>query len=52
LEDGLVKGRKYLDVCRAEWQDMKLVLKVVEEALSIEKTKVRGRRERRSEKCH
>lgn len=32
-ENRLVKGRKYLDVSRAEWQDMTPIFKIVKDAM-------------------
>ena len=34
-ENRLVKGRKYLDVSRAEWQDMAPIFKLVKEAMKV-----------------
>ncbi len=38
-ENRLVKGRKYIDVSRAEWQDMAPIFKLVKEAMKVREQK-------------
>ena len=38
-ENRLVKGRKYLDVSRAEWQDMAPIFKLVKETIKVREQK-------------